>query len=933
MVVASPTISVTVNGVPVSVAPGSSALDAVNAAGVPLSQLCKDADMPAIGACRTCLVQIDGIRGFPASCSTPASDGMVIRTDTADAKRIRSGVIELTLGMVGNGNRSVETDTDGYGLLSDAARLHGISTTRWDSRPRQPTDESNPVFNLAMDACILCARCVNACQSSHQFIGAIDVLGAGSAARIATAGDKPLSESICTTCGQCLSVCPTGAISVKAPTDTTAPTRQVKTTCPYCGVGCGIKLEVNDATEGHDAGRIIASHDDPDNLSSVGMLCVKGRFGYTFVQHGDRIKSPLIREGDRFTGDFREATWDEALDLVASRLADYRGQSFGTLCSAKATNEDGYVQQKFARLVMGSNNIDHCTRLCHAPSVEAMLTALGSGATSNSYTDYEAAGCLLVTGCDPTTNHPVAAARMRRAVVERGAGLIVINPRRIDMCDYADLWLRPYPGTDVALLNAIAQVIVAEGLSDADFVTNRTEGYNDWLAIIDRYSPERAAAITGVPADDIRAAARLFARPPEPKGSASAQGYGGSCLIWGMGITQHTNGTPNVHSLLNLALVTGQLGRPGSGVSPLRGQNNVQGCGDAGCLPNSLPGYQGLRSDTVAKFDAAWKADGSLPRIAGMMVTDMVDTISEPGGVRAMYITGENPLLSEPDLNRADELFRKLDFLVVQDIFMHETALLADVVLPATTFAEKDGTFTNSERRVQRVRQAVVPVGNSRPDWDIVCDLARRMCDRLDLTWAGQFAFQHPGEIFDEMAGLTPILAGISYERLDTAGGLQWPCPTPAHPGTSYLYGDSFPRGDRARFIGYDQGPTAEETPSERFPLLLNTGRVLYHWHGGTITRRVGNLLARVPDLEVSINPADGERFGLRDGEPVRVRSRRGHLTGVTRFTYRMRVGEIFIPFVRLNESAANFLTNAVYDPDSRIPEYKVCAVRVEPQE
>ena len=933
MVVASSAISVTVDGVPVSVAPGASALDAVNAAGVPLSQLCKDADMPAIGACRTCLVQIDGIRGFPASCSTPASDGMVIRTDTADARRIRSGVIELTLGMVGNGNRSVETDADGYGLLSDAARLHGISTTRWDSRPRQPTDESNPVFNLAMDACILCARCVNACQSSHQFIGAIDVLGAGSAARIATAGDKPLSESICTTCGQCLSVCPTGAISVKEPPDTKAPTRQVKTTCPYCGVGCGIKLEVNDATEGHDAGRIIASHDDPDNLSSVGMLCVKGRFGYTFVQHGDRIKRPLIREGDRFTGDFREATWDEALDLVASRLADYRGQSFGTLCSAKATNEDGYVQQKFARLVMGSNNIDHCTRLCHAPSVEAMLTALGSGATSNSYTDYEAAGCLLVTGCDPTTNHPVAAARMRRAVVERGAGLIVINPRRIDMCDYADLWLRPYPGTDVALLNAIAQVIVAEGLSDADFVTNRTEGYNDWLAIIDRYSPERAAAITGVPADDIRAAARLFARPPEPKGSASAQGYGGSCLIWGMGITQHTNGTPNVHSLLNLALVTGQLGRPGSGVSPLRGQNNVQGCGDAGCLPNSLPGYQGLRSDTVAKFDAAWKADGSLPRVAGMMVTDMVDTISEPGGVRAMYITGENPLLSEPDLNRADELFRKLDFLVVQDIFMHETALLADVVLPATTFAEKDGTFTNSERRVQRVRQSVAPVGNSRPDWDIVCDLARRMCGRLDLPWAGQFAFQHPGEIFDEMAGLTPILAGISYERLDTEGGLQWPCPTPAHPGTSYLYGESFPRGDRARFIGYDQGPTAEETPSERFPLLLNTGRVLYHWHGGTITRRVGGLLARMSDLEVSINPADGERFGLRDGEPVRVRSRRGHLTGVTRFTYRMRVGEIFIPFVRLNESAANFLTNAVYDPDSRIPEYKVCAVRVEPQE
>ena len=930
MVVASPTISVTVDGILVTVPAGSSALDAVNAAGVPLSQLCKDADMPAIGACRTCLVQIDGIRGFPASCSTPASDGMAIRTDTDDARRIRSGVIELTLGMVGKGNGSAGS-SEGYGLLSDAARLHGVSTTRWDSRPRQPADESNPVFNLAMDSCILCARCVNACQSSHQFIGAIDVLGAGSAARIATAGDRPLGESICTTCGQCLSVCPTGAISVKAPADTTVPTRQVKTTCPYCGVGCGIKLEVNDATDGPDAGRIIASHDDPDNLSSVGMLCVKGRFGYTFVQHGDRIKTPLIREGDRFTGDFREATWDEALELVASRLADYRGASFGTLCSAKATNEDGYVQQKFARLVMGSNNIDHCTRLCHSPSVIAMLAALGSGATSNSYTDYEAAGCLVVTGCDPTSNHPVAASRMRRAVVERGARLIVINPRRIDMCDYADLWLRPYPGTDVALLNAMAQVVVAEGLAHDEFVSNRTEGYDEWQAVVSEYNPERAAAITGVPADDIRTAARLVARPPRPKGGDPNRGYGGACLIWGMGLTQHTNGTANVHSALNLALVTGQLGFPGSGISPLRGQNNVQGCGDAGCLPDSLPGYQGLGAETLEKFGDAWQADGSLPSVQGRVITDMVDSIGEPGGVQAMYVTGENPLLSEPDLHRADAQFQKLQFLVVQDIFMHETAWLADVVLPATSFAEKDGTFTNSERRVQRVRKAVNPMGNSRADWEIISELARRVCRGLSLPWADQFDYGRPSEIFAEMASLTPSLAGISYDRLDAEGGIQWPCPTADHPGTGYLYADDFPRGQRAKFVAYEQGPIAAETPSDRFPLMLNTGRVLYHWHGGTITRRVNSLVARAPDLEVSINPADGEQLGLLDGSRIKVRSRRGELTGIARYTYRMQTGEIFIPFVRLSESAANFLTNAAYDPDSRIPEYKVCAVRVEP--
>ena len=856
-----PAITLTVDGQPVSVPAGASALDAINTAGVPISQLCKDADMPAIGACRTCLVQIDGVRGFPASCSVPATDGMVINTDTDDVRRIRTGVIQLTLGMVGSDNDHLdhgapstrerrvplslvlpegekefrlgdggvdppaealpisEMGVSGYGQLSTAAELHGISARRWDPRPRQATDASNPVFNLAMDACILCARCVNACQSSHQFIGAIDVLGAGESARIATAADKPLAESICTTCGQCLSVCPTGAISVKEPPAVADPTHTVSTTCPYCGVGCGIQLEVDDATD-----RIVASHDDPDNLSSVGMLCVKGRFGYTFAQHPDRIRTPLIRDGARYTGPFREATWDEALDLVATRLVEYRGNAFATLCSAKATNEDGYVQQKFARLIMGSNNIDHCTRLCHAPSVEAMLTSLGSGATSNSYTDYEGAGCLVVIGCDPTSNHPVAASRMRRAVVERGAKLIVINPRRIDMCDYADLWLRSYPGTDVALLNAMAQVIVAEGLADADFVANRTEGYDDWLSVIEADTPERAATITGVSADEIRDAARMFARPAVPKGGDATLGYGGSCLIWGMGITQHTNGTANAHGLLNLALVAGQLGRRGSGISPLRGQNNVQGCGDAGCLPNSLPGYQGLGQNTLVRFGDAWDAPGRLPDAAGLVVTEMVESMERDDGVRAMYITGENPLLSEPDLNRADELFRRLDFLVVQDIFMHETAQLADVILPATSFAEKDGTFTNSERRVQRVRQAIPPVGDSRPDWDIVCDLARRMCDKMGLPWQDQFTYERPSQIFDEMAQLTPIMSGISYQRLDAEGGIQWPCPSPEHPGHDLSLRRRFPPRRPGQIRGLPAGRGGCRNPLRPVPLGAEHG-------------------------------------------------------------------------------------------------------------
>ncbi len=959
-------ISLTVNSAQVQVPEGASVLDAVNASSTYLSQLCKDPDMKAIGACRTCLVQVEGMRGFPASCSVPASDGMVVRTDTPEVERIRSGVLELTLAMLPSDSPAqspVPSPIRGegeYGQLTRAAQHYGVTNSRWQPRPREETDASNPVFSIGMEACILCARCVNACQEEHQFIGAIDFLGAGDGGRIGTFMDKPLVESICTTCGQCLSVCPTGAIQARATISqsvalevqpslppllggeaTGARTEKtVATTCPYCGVGCGIKMQISGDDE------IVAVEDVPDNLSSVGMLCVKGRFGASYVHHPDRLTTPLIRESGRF----REATWDEALDLIADRLVNYRDDDFGTLCSAKATNEDGYIQQKFARLLMQTNNIDHCTRLCHSPSVEAMLATLGSGATSNSYTDYENSGCLVVIGCDPTSNHPVAASRMRRAVVERGARLIVINPRRIDMCDYADLWLRPYPGTDVALLNGMAWVILDEGLVDQEFVANRTEDYEQWARVIQNYPPQRVEDITGVSVEDIRMAARLYARPPIPgkvpfapspvtSGTTLPEGdgsgmrdYAGSCLIWGMGITQHTNGTPNAHGLLNLALVTGQLGRPGSGVSPLRGQNNVQGCGDAGCIPDNLPGYQGYRPEVLARFQEAWGGQ-TLPGIRGLVITQIVQSIGQDHGVRAMYITGENPLLSEPDLNEAAALFKSLDFLVVQDIFMHETAQIADVVLPATTFAEKDGTFTNSERRVQRIRKAVEPRGGSRPDWEIICDLGRRLCRRLGLPLEDQFTYDHPSEIFDEMARLTPILSGISYDRLDKEGGIQWPCPTSDHPGTPYLYADSFPRGPRARFIAYEQGPLSDERPSRRYPLILNTGRVLYHWHGGTITRRVSGLLARSPELEVSINPSDGDRYGIADGQAVRVTSRRGELTGKALFTDRMRAGEVFIPFVKLSESAANFLTNSAYDPDTMIPEYKVCAVRVEAAE
>ena len=894
-------INVTVDGSSVAVEDGSSVLDAVNVSGIPLPQLCKDPDMKPIGACRTCLVNIEGVRGYPASCSTPCADGMSISTRGSELDDIRQTVIGLTTGMVSN----FELGSNTHKELSTVASTFGTVENDFQPRKRELVDSSNPVFDIAMDSCILCGRCARACQQGHQFIGAIDVVGTATDARIATFMDKPLIDSVCTTCGQCLSVCPTGAISTKESPENI--TEYVKTTCPYCGVGCGIVAGV-----GED-GIIQEMLDDPDNLSSLGMLCVKGRFGYTFVHHEDRITSPLIRKD----GVLVETTWEEALDLVAKKLVEYQGDPFGTLCSAKATNEDGYVQQKFARLVMKSNHIDHCTRLCHSPSVEAMLESLGSGATSNSYIDYEEAGCLVIIGSDANSNHPVAASRMRRAVIENGAKLIVINPRRIDMCDFADLWLRPRPGTDVALLNGIANVILSESLEDTSFIRDRTEGFDDWKKIIEKYDPEYVETVTGVSKSDIIAAARMYACPP----------FSGSCLIWGMGITQHTMGTANAHGLLNLSFVSGQLGKPGSGISPLRGQNNVQGCGDAGCVPNAFPGYQSINEDTVKKFSAAW-GGADLPTESGLVVTDMVPAIDE-GRIKAMYVTGENPLLSEPDLAHAEKSFRSLEFLVVQDIFLHETAQIADVVLPACSFAEKDGSFTNSERRVQRVRKVLEPVGESKADWKIFCELAEKISDITGEDFGSEFSYDHPSQIWDEFASLTPLVAGINYERLEN-GGIQWPCPTVDHPGTRYLYEKDFPRGDRAKFVGFEQGKAADELPNRRFPLILNTGRILYHWHGGTMTRRAHGLLARASVLQVAVNPDDCDTYGLNSGDKVCIKSRRGEMEAEVLVSEKMNSGEIFVPFVKLQEQAANFLTNAALDPDSRIPEYKVCAVRME---
>ena len=889
------TVHVTVDESAVEVPEGATVLDAVNRLGIPLPQLCKDPDRAPLGACRTCLVHVEGQRGVPAACHLPARDGMVVSTVHPEAVRVRTAVLDLTLSML-----TPSTARDGFGLLGAAAARHDLPRAGHAAHHQFETDASKSFFVLDREACILCGRCTVAC-GDVQHIGAISLAGRGHDARVGVFGDGAMASSVCTSCGQCVATCPTGALRPKE--EPSPIVREVETTCPYCGVGCGITLRVRG-----DGRLSIMADDVPANSSSRGTLCVKGRFATGFVHSKDRITTPLIKRD----GGWHEATWDEALDAAADGLARNRGH-FGALASAKATNEDGFVIQKLTRVVMGTNNVDHCTRLCHSPSVEAMLVSMGSGATSNSYQDYEEAGCLMVVGADASANHPVIAIRFRRAVA-RGARLIVVNPKRVDLCDQADLWIHQNPGTDVTLFNAMARVILDEGLADLDFVRSRTEGFDAWVRSLEPYTLEHAEAITGVAREDIAQAARWYARPP----------FAGSCLIWGMGITQHINGTANAHAVLNLSLAAGQMGFPGSGISPLRGQNNVQGCGDAGCIPTNLPGYAGYGAGDLDRFERAWGVRP--PDQQGLVVTEMVEGCLD-GRVRAMYVVGENPLLSEPDLHHAEKAIQQLDFLVVQDLFMHETAEHAHVFLPAAAFAEKDGTFTNSERRVQRIRQAIEPPGQARPDWWIACELAKRTARRLGTTVTG-FDYRHPSEIFDEMASLWPSVRGMTYARLE-GGGLQWPCPSPEHPGTRYLYGESFPRG-KGRFVPVAQTATAAELPDPDYPFLLNTGRLLYHWHGGTMTRRVQGLLELAPRLEVAVHPSDARRLGVGDGAALRVVSRRGELTAYARLTEAVRPGAVFVPFVKLADSAANFLTNAALDPSAKIPEYKVCAVRLE---
>ncbi|MCC7568991.1 MAG: formate dehydrogenase subunit alpha [Candidatus Methanofastidiosa archaeon] len=674
----------------------------------------------------------------------------------------------------------------------------------------------------------------------------------------------------------------------------------ILTTCPFCGCGCKYYIQVVDGV----AKSVLPCKEDP---ISEGHLCIKGWNAIDFVYSKERLTTPLIKEN----GAFREATWDEAYGLIASKFKEIKARdgakAFGFFSSAKTTNEENYLMQKLARGVIVTNNVDHCARLCHASTVAGLAASFGSGAMTNSIPEVEDVDCFLITGSNTTEQHPLIGSRIYKAK-EKGAKVILVDPRSIQLASIADIHLRQKPGTDVAWLNGLMHVIIKEGIADEEFIEQRTENYGEFKAEVMKYTPERVEEITGIPKADLIAAARMFA-------NAEA-----ASIIYSMGITQHTTGVDNVKSCANLAMLTGNLGKPSTGVNPLRGQNNVQGACDLGALPNVFPGYQAVTvPENREKFEKAWNMAEHIPESIGLTVVEMLNAAHD-GALKCLYIMGENPMISDPDITHVREALDALEFLVVQDLFITETAEHADVILPGTSFLEKDGTFTGTDRRVQRIRKAIEPLGNARPDWEILCDVAKHL-------GSDQFVYASPKEIQDEVASLTPLYGGVTYERLDKEGYLQWPCPNAEHPGTVFLHNGKFSRG-LGHFFPVSYKPPAEE-PDKDYPLILTTGRILFHFHTGTMTRCSPKLNKEVPTGYVEIHPSDAEAMGIADGDLVQVSTRRGTIQIPAYVTRKVPEKTVFIPF-HFKECAANMLTNPALDPIAKIPEFKVCACKVE---
>jgi len=899
-------IKLNIDGRAVSVREGSTVLKAIERAGLYVPTLCYDPALKPFGACRLCIVEIEGMRGLPTSCTTPAQNGMVVHTETEEIQRIRRTIVELAIAnhpyecLLCNKSQDCE--------LLNVARYVGVEQRSIERLRRaartRPPDRSNPAFDFEPDKCVLCGKCVRRCDEIVG-VGAIDFCHRGYDTVISPFGGRPLAQSICQSCGECVEHCPTGAL---APKNLLPPESEIETICPYCGVGCSLHVGVR-------AGKIVSVRGNEKSPVNRGELCVKGRYGLDFINHRDRLTRPLIRrEGvpkSVSTGDidqiFREVSWNEALDRVAqsiTRTMDRQGpDAIGLLSSAKCTNEENYLFQKFARAVLNTNNVDHCARLCHASTVAAALAAFGDGAMSNSISDIDHAEVLFVIGSNTTECHPIIGRKIRRAIKNNGAKLIVADPRRIELCDMAQVYLDHLPGTDVALLNGMMRVIVEECLHDQKFISKRCEEFEPFLESLKRYDLKTVEALTGVAGEKIRQAALLFGKAKK------------AIVLYGMGITQHTTGTDNAKTIANLLMLTGNLGRRGTGFSPLRGQNNVQGACDMGALPVVYPGYQRVDNSAVReKFQNDWGKN--LSEKPGLTITEMVQAAYE-GKLKALYVMGENPMLSEPDLNHAKEALARLELLVVQDIFLTETAQMADVILPAAAFAEKDGTFTNTERRIQRVRKVLDPPGEARLDWEIIAEISKRLGYPMN--------YASTAEIITEIARLTPIYEGINHDRLNK-GGLQWPCSDMKHPGTPILHKGQFTRGRGKFHVVHDRPPT--ELPTSAYPILLTTGRILEHWHTGSMSHRSHVLETLVSESHVEINPADARRLGAVEGDVISLSSRRGAVQTKVRKTHRVRPGQAFMAF-HWREAPANRLTNPALDPQAKIPEFKVASIKV----
>ncbi len=910
-------IRFTLDGREVEARPGETIWQVARRLGIEIPHLCwlPEPGYRADGNCRACMVEIEGERTLAASCIREPTPGMVVHTASERARRARELVFELLLADQPQGEAAHDPTAR---FWQWAARV-GVSRSRFPARARQHApDRSHPAMVVQLDACIHCTLCVRACRE----VQVNDVIGMayrGAGSKVVFDMDDPMGDSTCVACGECVQACPTGALLPTSIVDASgrADRREdaaVRSVCPYCGVGCQLVYHVRDGRI-----RYVSGAPGPANL---GRLCVKGRFGFDYVHHPHRLTRPLIRrEGVPKRPDdevdhenpwthFREASWEEALDVAAAGLRRILerdgGRALAAFGSAKGTNEEAYLVQKLVRTVFGHNTVDHCTRLCHASSVAALMEGIGSGAVTAPFTEALKADLIFVIGANPTENHPVAATFFKQAA-RRGIRLVVADPRATGLARHAT-WHLPFrPGTDVALLNALLHVIITEELYDRQFVQARTEGFEELARHVARFSPEAMEPVCGIPAATLREVARAFATAER------------AMIFWGMGVSQHVHGTDNARCLIALATLCGHVGRPGTGLHPLRGQNNVQGASDVGLIPMVFPDYHPTREDAYRAFlEEVWGA--RLDPEPGLTVVEIMDAILADR-IRGMYIMGENPAMSDPDAAHARAALARLEWLVVQDIFLTETAYFADVILPASAWPEKRGTVTNTNRQVQMGRPAIPLPGEARQDLWIIIELARR----LGADWN----YRGPEDVYTEMQRVMRSLDHITWERLEREHSVTYPCPAPDHPGQGVVFGDRFPTpSGRARLVPTEVQPPAE-VPDETYPLVLTTGRVLEHWHTGAMTRHAAVLEALEPAAFCAMHPRELERLGLRPGEFVRVSTRRGSVECTVRADRAVPEGVVFMPFA-YHEAAANLLTNPQLDPWGKIPEFKFCACRIE---